>query len=205
MYSRIWLTRRIRRFALVSGWRATPRPDFSVRIVASVFNGRDTAVWIQDRRRALITSETNITCIREAKRQSVTCCNCLRQSHRNRRKRHEIREKRERIIGRKDQEVDELPRSGEEKGRFGDGESDTAEGAKGTGYVATHVERKSQYVVLARMGNKKVRTLNRATRRAFRRHEDVLLETMTVDNGKEFAAHATAFGLLDIDVNVAKS
>ena len=38
--------------------------------------------------------------------------------------------------------------------RFGDWEGDTVEGAKGSGHITTHVERKSRYLIAAKLANK---------------------------------------------------
>ena len=49
----------------------------------------------------------------------------------------------------------------EERQRFGDWESDTMEGAKGKGGLATHIERKSRYLIAARLHDKKAETFTR--------------------------------------------
>lgn len=73
------------------------------------------------------------------------------------------------------------------RGRFGDWESDTVEGAKGTGLLATHVERKSRYVRLGKLKDKRAATLSSVTRGVFRGLPLKLRRTLTADNGKEFA------------------
>ena len=71
--------------------------------------------------------------------------------------------------------------------RFGDWEGDTLEGAKGSGHVTTHVERKSRYLIAGKLDNKTaVETAQTATA-AFRRIPEELRHTLTLDNGKEFA------------------
>ncbi len=54
-------------------------------------------------------------------------------------------------------------------------------------YIASHVERKSRYTVIAKMKDKSAKSMNLATMRAFRRIPADKLKTMTFDNGKEFA------------------
>jgi len=71
--------------------------------------------------------------------------------------------------------------------RFGDWESDTMEGAKGKGGLATHLERKSRYLVAARLQDKKASTFTQGSLKAFRRIPHTLRLTLTADNGKEFA------------------
>lgn len=71
--------------------------------------------------------------------------------------------------------------------RFGDWEGDTVEGAKGLGHIASHVERKSRFLVAAKLANKTAEAMARASIAAFRRIPRTLRMTLTVDNGKEFA------------------
>ena len=75
--------------------------------------------------------------------------------------------------------------------RFGDWESDTVEGAKGTGVLATHVERKSRYIRLGKLADKKAVTFSASTRSLFRGLPRKLRRTLTADNGKEFADFKT--------------
>ncbi len=112
----------------------------------------------------------------------------LRQSLRKRRKRYASgTSKRGKIKNTKD--IETRPKIIEKRIRVGDWESDTIEGAKGTGYVATHVCRKTKYVVLAKLRTKSAATFNRCTIKAFKRHGELVSHTFTVDRGKEFAAH----------------
>jgi IS30 family transposase len=71
--------------------------------------------------------------------------------------------------------------------RFGDWEGDTLEGRKGTGHLATHVERKSRYLLVAKLANKKASTMNMQSIRSFRTVPRRFRHTLTVDNGKEFS------------------
>jgi transposase, IS30 family len=71
--------------------------------------------------------------------------------------------------------------------RFGDWEGDTVEGAKGLGHIASHVERKSRYLVAAKLANKTAEAMASASIAAFHRIPRALRMTLTVDNGKEFA------------------
>ena len=91
------------------------------------------------------------------------------------------------IQGRVD--IDQRPAIVAAKSRIGDWEADTIIGAKYKGAVMSHVERKSKYTKLAKLPDKTANSVVKASRR-------VLLplahrvETITYDNGKEFAAHA---------------
>ena len=71
--------------------------------------------------------------------------------------------------------------------RYGDWEGDTLEGRKGTGHLATHVERKSRYLLAARLTDKKASTMTAQSIRCFRHLPRRLRHTLTVDNGKEFS------------------
>ena len=70
--------------------------------------------------------------------------------------------------------------------RIGDFEGDTVLGAQGTGCVATYVDRYSRFLVAIKLTDKQAEALawaTAATLKAFPCH------TITLDNGKEFAAH----------------
>lgn len=74
--------------------------------------------------------------------------------------------------------------------RFGDWESDTLEGRKGTGLLVTHVERKSRYLRLGKLADKRADTLSRVSRRLLGDLPPSLRRTLTADNGREFARFA---------------
>jgi IS30 family transposase len=61
------------------------------------------------------------------------------------------------------------------------------EGQKGTGGIATHVERKSRYLIVAKLSDKQAKTMTAQTVKAFKSVPRQLRKTLTVDNGKEFA------------------
>jgi IS30 family transposase len=84
--------------------------------------------------------------------------------------------------------IHDRPLGVEGRRRFGHWESDTVEGAKGSGGIATHVERKSRLLVAARLDDKRAETFNHATISAFSVIPKVWCKTFTVDNGKEFSA-----------------
>jgi IS30 family transposase len=126
----------------------------------------------------------------------------LRRAYRKRRKRQESPEKRGRIVGRVG--IEERPAIVERRGRLGDWESDRVEGSGSTASLASHVERKSRYTVLAKLSDGRAATFNEGTIRAFRRHGGLPLRTTTADNGKEFAAHAELGNRLGLDVYFAR-
>jgi transposase, IS30 family len=110
----------------------------------------------------------------------------LRQSHRRRRKRRGGKDLRGQIPGRVG--IEKRPQSVENRRTFGHWESDTVEGVRKHGYLATHVERKSRYIFLLKLPHKSAAAFNRATLRRFLKLPKALRRSWTVDNGKEFAA-----------------
>jgi len=75
--------------------------------------------------------------------------------------------------------------------RIGDWEGDTVEGCKGTGGVATHVERKSRYLIAARLIDKTANTFTSQSIKAFQVIPRAFRHTLTLDNGKENARFQT--------------
>jgi len=109
----------------------------------------------------------------------------LRRRHKRRRKQTRYGTGRRFLPGRVS--IDERPSIVDLRKRFGDWEGDTLEGAKGTGGLATHVERKSRYLLAVKLADKKAVTMTKQTITAFRKVPRLLRHTLTVDNGKEFA------------------
>ncbi len=91
----------------------------------------------------------------------------------------------------------------EERTRIGDWEGDTIVGHGHQGYVATFVDRRSGFLVAARMKDKRAATLNRAALRAFASISPEAMLSLTVDNGTEFAMHELLSRKLDIDIYFA--
>jgi transposase, IS30 family len=87
--------------------------------------------------------------------------------------------------------IEQRPAAANDRRRFGDWESDTVEGAKGTGLIATHVERKSRYTRLGKLKNKKAATLTAVSCATLHDLPRKLRRTLTADNGKEFADFAS--------------
>ncbi|MHB9071815.1 MAG: hypothetical protein ACYC54_15755 [Sedimentisphaerales bacterium] len=59
--------------------------------------------------------------------------------------------------------IDERPKVVNERKRIGDWESDTVEGCKGSGFIVTHVERKTRYTVVIKVADKSAETVTKAT------------------------------------------
>jgi IS30 family transposase len=109
----------------------------------------------------------------------------LRRRHKKRRRQTRYGSGRRFIPGRVS--IDQRPVIVATRERFGDWEGDTVEGAKGTGCLATHVERKSRYLMAAKLADKKAATMNAQSIKCFWRIPRTMRQTLTVDNGKEFS------------------
>lgn len=83
--------------------------------------------------------------------------------------------------------ISERPKIVADKVRIGDWESDSVEGAKSKGALATHVERKSRYLVAGKLANKTSDTFMSVSIALFEGFNPKHIKTFTVDNGSEFA------------------
>ena len=109
----------------------------------------------------------------------------LRQSHKRRRKRRAGEDRRGQMPDRR--MIDERPDVVNERNRIGDWEGDTVEGAKGSGFFGTYVDRKTRYTVAVKVDDKSADTVTKATLEAMKKLPPEKVRTMTFDNGKEFA------------------
>ena len=109
----------------------------------------------------------------------------LRQAHRHRRKRRGGQDHRGQMPDRR--MIDKRPKVVSKRKRIGDWESDTVEGRKGSGFIATHVDRKARYTVAVKTEDKSTDTVTRATFEAMKKLPPEKVKTITFDNGKEFA------------------
>jgi len=87
--------------------------------------------------------------------------------------------------------IDKRPKIVNDKLRFGDWESDSMEGGKSKGGLATHVERKSRYLVAGKLSDKRSETFMNVSNVLFSNIAPSLVKTFTVDNGSEFAHFKT--------------
>ncbi|GAB1454750.1 IS30 family transposase [Spirochaetota bacterium] len=122
----------------------------------------------------------------------------LRHPRKVRRKRSAGKDRRGIIPGRVF--IDDRPPIVDRKFRRGDWEGDTIEGAGKKGYVATFVDRKTKYLIAYKLEHKSSMALVRGARKAFRSIPASMLKTITVDNGKEFAAHKKLAQTLGVKV-----
>lgn len=126
----------------------------------------------------------------------------LRRKHPRRRPHRPGREARGQIPSRVG--IEHRPLVVDARSRFGDWESDSVEGAKGCGGLAIHVERKSRYLVVGKLSDKRAETFTRVSVRGLGRLPRELRKTLTCDNGKEFAGHEKMGRLLGLNVYFAR-
>jgi IS30 family transposase len=79
----------------------------------------------------------------------------------------------------------------------------TIESAGKSAYIATFVDRKTKFLLAKVMPDKTAATLNRAAVRAFKPIPGEMRNTLTLDNGKEFAAHKSLSQALGLDIYFA--
>jgi IS30 family transposase len=93
--------------------------------------------------------------------------------------------------------IHDRPREANLRETVGHWESDTVQGSFRSGYIVTQVDRKSRYLVAAKIPNRKSELYMSATIRAL---QGKPVKTFTVDNGKEFARHTILTDQLGAEV-----
>ena len=109
----------------------------------------------------------------------------LRQGHRKRRKKRGSLNNQGQIPDRRP--ISERPKTVDKRQELGHWEGDTVVGKSNGSFIATHVERKSRYLLVGKTDDKSAESMNATTRRLFRKIPKSKRKTMTFDNGKEFA------------------
>jgi len=109
----------------------------------------------------------------------------LRQSCKKRRKSYGSGPRCSRIPNRVS--IHQRPRRAEKRAEIGHWESDTVLGRHGR--LATHVDRRSRYVLIGRMPDGTAVQFNAASIRCFKRMPEKYRKTLTADNGSEFVEH----------------
>lgn len=104
------------------------------------------------------------------------------------RKRHRVKAPRKvNIANRKG--IEERPQSVETRRFYGDWEADTVEGALNRGRIATLVERKTLFTIIAKMDTRHAHCFNTAVLERLEQGAALPMRTITADNGAEFARH----------------
>ena len=96
--------------------------------------------------------------------------------------------------------IDTRPAEVETRLRVGDWEGDLINGAAGTGYLVTLVERNTRFTLVGRTPSKRADEVARAIIDLFLRLPARARRTVTFDNGKEFAGHEKIAEELKMDV-----
>jgi IS30 family transposase len=105
-----------------------------------------------------------------------------------RRKRYGKQDRRGRIPNRVS--IDQRPAIVNQKSRIGDWEGDTIIGNNHQGVVATLVERKTQFTVMAKSKSKQAEAVRKSIEQELGPYQN-RVHTITYDNGLEFAQHQT--------------
>ena len=124
----------------------------------------------------------------------------LRHSQKKRKKRYGKADGRGQIKDRVN--IDQRPAIVEEKSRIGDWEIDLVMGRTRTGALVSLVERRSRYTLLGKVGSKQAEQVAAVSIALLAPHKGHT-QTITADNGKEFAHHATISQALDTTVYFA--
>ncbi|MGD9663446.1 MAG: IS30 family transposase [Porticoccaceae bacterium] len=109
----------------------------------------------------------------------------LRRRHKHRRRQKRYGAGRRFIPGRVG--IEQRPTIVNERSRFGDWEGDLVVSSRNPAAVATHVERKSRYLMASLLKNRQAETFNAAAAPLYQPLPPALRQTLTVDNGKEFS------------------
>jgi len=111
---------------------------------------------------------------------------CLCLAHKRRRKQRRYGSLRGLIPGRVS--IDERPGVVETRKRFGDWEGDTVYGRRTRNCLLTQVERKSRYLIATRIPDRRAQSVAACKIAQFSALPKHWRRTLTLDNGKEFAA-----------------
>ena len=101
-------------------------------------------------------------------------------------------------------DISERPIVVEGRRRYGDWEGDTVVGHRHQGRIATHVERKSRYLLAAKADTGTSAAFNQATLELYRRVPKRFRKTLTLDNGSENVEYEKLEKALDFKVYFAK-
>jgi len=156
--------------------------------------------WLLKHKEAKISHERIYQHVLEDKKNGGNLYRHLRWSSRKRRKRYGSPERRGQIRNRVS--IEKRPRIVDEKRRRGDWEGDTVIGKGHKGALVTLVERKSKYTLIRLVERKTAVAVSEAINSMAGEFSDVF-KTLTLDNGKEFAAHEKISSELEADVYFA--
>jgi len=99
--------------------------------------------------------------------------------------------------------IDDRPDIVDERSRTGDWEGDTVTGKARSGYVVTCVDRRSRFLLAGKVKRRTADAVNRTLTRALEQLPPEMRQTLTVDNGKEFARHEALADELGLSIYFA--
>lgn len=157
--------------------------------------------WLKRQGRAFVSCERIYQHIWKDKRNGGELWRHLRHSGKKYNRRKGKNSGRGLIPGRVD--IAERPAIAQEKRRVGDWEGDAIIGRSLKGAILTHVDRMSKYTKLAVLPDRSAASVQKACDAALLpiAHK---VETITYDNGKEFAGHAQIAARLGAQIYFAK-
>jgi len=135
--------------------------------------------------RMRISHETIYRWVCTEAQQGGTLYRHLRRRHKSRRRQKRYGAGRRFIPDRVG--IEQRPTEVEKRTRFGDWEADLVLGARGSGAIATYVERKSRYLMAALLPDRRAESFNAASIPLYQSLPQQLRQTLTLDNGKEFS------------------
>jgi IS30 family transposase len=173
---------------------------FKQDLSADQISGR-LGIRYPDQRERQVSTSTVYTCLYGETAKAPALKEHFRQQQAKPRRRKGTKGRRGQIPDRVS--IDERPNIVEEKSRVGDWEGDTVESAGKNAYIAAFVDRKTKVLLAKLIPDKSAATLNKAAVRAFKPIPARMRNTLTVDNGKEFATHKSLSQALGIDIYFA--
>ena len=111
-----------------------------------------------------------------------------RRLSRRYRKGYRVPDRRGRLSGKRS--IDERPRSVQQRTEFGHWEGDTVMGRDGRHCILTLVERKTLKVRIRKLPARQVAEVNKVLHEELGRQGDLLIKSVTLDNGTEFHGYA---------------
>lgn len=121
--------------------------------------------------------------------------------HRRRRKRYGSGPRAPRIRGRVS--LADRPAIAHRRGRIGDWEGDLVVGRGQSGFVATHVDRRSRFLLAAKVSRRTAAEVTAVTRKILQPLPRQVRRTLTVDNGSEWTAFRSLQRTLGLQVYFA--
>jgi IS30 family transposase len=158
------------------------------------------SAWLKKEHKASISHERIYQMIWQDKHEGGSLWRCLRRRGKRYNKRSGQNAGRGLIPNRID--ISERPAIVERKKRLGDWEGDTVVGSRHRGALLTHVERKSKLTKIAKLQRATADRTHNATVRHLKPIRR-FVETITYDNGKEFAGHQLTAKVLRADIYFA--